>query len=210
MLSSDAQKPTDPNTKIDIKNTSKVSKFTKQQSKLNLKLKGGRFRWLNELLYTSHSSKSLKLFSDQPDLFSLYHEGFDSQVKDWPVNPIQLFINQLQKLDNVIVADMGCGQAEIAQKLHKQLTIHSFDLHAANEFITCCDIRKTPLKNESVDICIFSLSLMGTNLSEFILESNRILKSKGILKIAEVKSRLDELEFIKETSKFGFTLLSKV
>lgn len=184
--------------------------LTEKQRKHLQKLKGGQFRWLNELLYTSHSSKALSLFSEQPELFKLYHEGFSSQVKDWPVNPNQIFISQLENLENLVVADMGCGEAEIAQKLHSKLEIHSFDLHAANRFITCCDISKTPLKDKYVDICIFSLALMGTNNSEFIKEASRILKVNGYLKIAEVRSRIEsEEQFINDISKFGFNLISK-
>lgn len=33
-----------------------------------------------------------------------------------------------------------------------------------------------PLENESVDVAVFCLSLMGTNLQDYILEANRVLK----------------------------------
>jgi ribosomal RNA-processing protein 8 len=52
---------------------------------------------------------------------------------------------------------------------------------------------------------------MGTNLSEFIVESNRILKLDGLLKIAEVKSRVaDEKQFVNAICSAGFKLVSKV
>jgi ribosomal RNA-processing protein 8 len=34
----------------------------------------------------------------------------------------------------------------------------------------------TPLEPQSVDIAVFCLSLMGTNLRDYIREANRVLK----------------------------------
>lgn len=79
------------------------------------------------------------------------------------------------------VADFGCGEAQLAKDLtplYPQCSFHSFDLVAANKFITACDIRNVPLKKESVDFGVFCLSLMGTNYNEFVMEAYRILKPK--------------------------------
>jgi ribosomal RNA-processing protein 8 len=90
-----------------------------------------------------------------------------------------------KKLDNLpkaspslVIADMGCGEAKIAQTLHSnpRVKIHSFDLTAANSFITACDISNVPLKKEAVDVVVFCLSLMGTNFMDFLREAYRILK----------------------------------
>ena len=56
-------------------------------------------------------------------------------------------------------------------------------------FITEADISNLPLKNESVDLCVFCLSLMGTNYTRFIQEAYRVLKKGGELIISEVESR---------------------
>ena len=53
--------------------------------------------------------------------------------------------------------------------------------------MTACDIRKTPLEEGSVNVAVFSLSLMATNVNDFILEANRILVNGGKLIIAEGK-----------------------
>lgn len=71
-----------------------------------------------------------------------YHEGFRHQVESWPVNPVDVIINQLKTLPKgTIVADLGCGDAMIAQTLTKQ-TVLSFDLIAKNDLVTACDITK--------------------------------------------------------------------
>jgi hypothetical protein len=155
------------------------SKLSQLQQKMQKKLQGSQFRWINEQLYTTESTKSFVLFQKQPELFDLYHQGFASQVEQWPVNPVDIFIEEIGTMPkNTVVCDMGCGEAKIAQVLHKKMTIHSFDLVAGNEFITACDIAHVPLKKHTVDIVIFCLSLMGTNFVQFLQESRRILKKK--------------------------------
>ena len=67
--------------------------------------------------------------------------------------------------ESLIIADFGCGEARLAHALSSLCKkIHSFDLVALNEEVTVCDFSRTPLENESVDIAVFCLSLMGTNL----------------------------------------------
>jgi ribosomal RNA-processing protein 8 len=70
-------------------------------------------------------------------------------------------------------------------------TFHSFDLVSQNELVTACDMADVPLPNKSVDVCVFCLSLMGTNLADFMREAHRVLKDNGRVKIAEVRSRIE-------------------
>ena len=44
------------------------------------KLKASRFRYLNELLYTQEGKESLRMFSQDPEAFQTYHEGYADQV----------------------------------------------------------------------------------------------------------------------------------
>ncbi|KAJ3272993.1 25S rRNA (adenine645-N1)-methyltransferase [Terramyces sp. JEL0728] len=195
----------------EIKKPQKVEKkLTSLQEKYQKKLTGSKFRWLNETLYTTTSKTAIDLFQKQPELFDIYHEGFSSQVVDWPTNPVDIYIDYLGQKKDVVVADMGCGEAKIARELHAQLQIHSFDLVARNEFITACDIARVPLKKASVDIVIFCLSLMGTNFADFLNEAHRILKKNAELKVCEVKSRISDLnEFIAGVECLGFKLCKK-
>ena len=63
-----------------------------------------------------------------------------------------------------------------------------------------------PLSTNSLDIAVFSLSLMGTNYIDFIIEANRVLRNKGTLLIAEVLSRFTDINFFTDTlmRKAGF------
>jgi len=180
------------------------------QQKLKTRLKGSLFRWINEKFYTITGEEAQILFKEQPDMFLEYHKGFQSQVAQWPTAPVDLFIAQLKKLPSTLrVADMGCGDAKIAQCALQ--TVHSFDLVPINKWITPCDIAHVPLEDKSVDIVLFCLSLMGTNFMDYLVEAHRILVPGGTLKIAEVKSRFNNTDkFVQVLEKLGFELLRQV
>jgi len=93
---------------------------------------------------------------------------------------IKLFLTFSLKKSNVnspvVVADFGCGDAKLARAFPK-VKVHSFDFVAVNQYVTAGDMAHTSLANGSVDIAVFCLSLMGTNLQSFIKEANRVLKT---------------------------------
>lgn len=93
-----------------------------------------------------------------------------------------------------VIADLGCGDARLASELQRdkkklRLDILSFDLHSPHPLVTKADIANLPVANGTVDIVIFCLALMGTNWVDFIEEAYRILRWKGELWVAEIKSR---------------------
>lgn len=146
-----------------------------------------------------------------------YHEGFRSQVVHWPVNPVDLFIEQLEKdiklkQQKLVAVDMGCGEAKILRhfldsELSGRIKVHSFDLAVSHPEVVICDMTKVPLPDSSVDVVIFCLSLMNTNFIEAIREAKRILKPKvGILRVAEVESRFENgpNKFISAVEEIGF------
>lgn len=181
------------------------SKLTVSE-KMTKQLESSRFRWINEQLYTTTGEEAVALFSEDPSLFDIYHRGFSNQVGLWPVNPVDMIIQWLRKrASSDVIADFGCGEAVIAQSVQNK--VHSFDLVAKNELVTACNMAKVPLKPASVDVVVFCLSLMGTNLVDFLREAHRVLKLGGFLKVAEVTSRIsDTAEFIKSFSRLGFKL----
>jgi ubiquinone/menaquinone biosynthesis C-methylase UbiE len=126
----------------------------------------------------------------------------------WPDQPLDEIIAYLGKRSsNLTIVDMGCGDACLARTLQTtHPNIHSFDLVALNEHVQVCDIAHTPLKNNSVDIVIFCLSLMGTNLTDFIHEAHRILRLRGTMKIVEIASRFENQpqKFLRKIESMGF------
>ncbi|KAF2113327.1 methyltransferase-domain-containing protein [Lophiotrema nucula] len=96
------------------------------------------------------------------------------------------------------IADLGCGTASLSYRLQSHLkelnlTLHSFDLSKPSgpsaPLVTVADISALPLLDGSVDVAVFCLALMGTNWLDFIDEAWRILRWKGELWVAEIKSR---------------------
>ncbi|RIA96939.1 methyltransferase-domain-containing protein [Glomus cerebriforme] len=173
------------------------------------KLSEGKFRWINEQLYTTTGSKALEMFQKNPQLFDEYHDGFRSAVESWPINPVDIILLYLkQKSKEIIVADLGCGEGKIG--LEAPNKVLSFDLVAKHDKVIVCDIAKLPIPDSFFDIVIFCLSLMGTNYIEYLKEAHRVLKTNGELKVTEVVSRFSDINaFIEVLAEIGFKLLKK-
>ncbi len=188
-------------------NASTAKLKDKLQKKITSKISGARFRWINEQLYTSKGDEALNMFEQDRTLFDVYHKGFSAQASKWPMNPLDKIIAYVQDLpSSAVVADFGCGEARLAQSVPN--TVYSFDFVALNSHVTPCDMANVPLSNSSVDVCVFCLSLMGTNISDFIKESRRVLRKNGSLKICEIASRFEsEDEFARSVEMFGFQLV---
>lgn len=190
-------------------NGSGGSKLSALQQQFARKLEGARFRSINEDLYSNPGHASFADFQQHPEKFHLYHTGYREQAAVWPINPLDLIIDWISaKHKGAVVADMGCGEARLSASLPNR--VHSFDLVAANDRVTACDMAHVPLADGSVDIVVFCLSLMGTNLVDFIKEARRILKVGGLVKIIEVRSRFQDNKGIKRFIRFlkgaGFTV----
>ena len=142
--------------------------------KMRAKLSGGQFRMLNEALYTTTGDEALRMVEDQPGMFSAYHAGFREQTKEWPVRPVDACLKWLATQPATLrVADFGCGDAELAKRA-PQKTVHSFDLESEAEGVVACNMANVPLEDASVEVAVFSLSLMGTDYGSFMEEAHRV------------------------------------
>jgi ribosomal RNA-processing protein 8 len=47
-----------------------------------------------------------------------------------------------------------------------------------NDKVKACDMAHTPLLTGHINIVVFCLSLMGSNLKDYLLEANRVLEKK--------------------------------
>ncbi|XP_062423565.1 ribosomal RNA-processing protein 8 [Rhea pennata] len=179
------------------------------RARMEERLLSARFRYINQQLYTSSSQEAAQLFQNDPEAFQIYHRGFAQQVGRWPENPVHRIVHYLrQRPVSLIVADFGCGDCKIANSIRNK--VHSFDLVALSPLVTVCDMAKVPLAAESVDIAVFCLALMGTNLQEILEEANRVLKQGGTLMMAEVASRFEDLRaFVNAMTHLGFKSVSK-
>lgn len=74
-----------------------------------------------------------------------------------------------------LIADMGCGEAALAERIPH--SVRSFDLVSTAPHVEVCDMAQTPLLSGSVDAVVYCLALMGTDLTKYLLEANRVLKT---------------------------------
>ncbi|KAL2021961.1 hypothetical protein VTK56DRAFT_6380 [Thermocarpiscus australiensis] len=121
---------------------------------------------------------------------------FPPRDRSRPVTPAQLPLPRAAASSKTCtIADLGCGDAKLAAALqplkHKlHLDIRSFDLQTGGSpLVTRADMANLPLADGSVDVAIFCLALMGTNWLDFVEEAYRVLRWKGELWVAEIKSR---------------------
>ncbi|XP_052011366.1 ribosomal RNA-processing protein 8 [Apodemus sylvaticus] len=179
------------------------------RARMTQRLDGARFRYLNQQLYSGPSSAAQRLFQEDPEAFLLYHRGFQRQVKKWPLHPVDRIAKDLrQKPASLVVADFGCGDCRLASSVRNP--VHCFDLASLDPRVTVCDMAQVPLEDESVDVAVFCLSLMGTNIRDFLEEANRVLKPGGLLKVAEVSSRFEDIRtFLGAVCKLGFKVIYK-
>lgn len=177
--------------------------------KLRESLKGSRFRYINELLYTNDSNEAQKIFEQDQTAFSAYHEGYRHQISQWPMNPLDRMIKQINKMPkDYVIVDMGCGDARLSKEVLQK--VYSIDLVSDVEGVIQSDMAKVPIESNSVNVVVYCLSLMGTNLKDFFIEANRILKMNGLIKIAEVSSRFEKVNaFTDFVQKCGFELVNK-
>lgn len=172
----------------DVDRSQKLSEASRKQLAFSF------FRSLNQTLYTSASEEATSVMDEEN--FEKYHEAYSEIVNKWPVKPAHHLIKKVQGLfgknpAGKVLADMGCGDKPMIAEAFPSCTVYSFDLVSKDERITPCNLSKIPLKNESVDVVIFSLSLMGKDLNRILHEGTRILREGGHLYIAEVASRFE-------------------
>ncbi|KAF8399783.1 hypothetical protein HHK36_015653 [Tetracentron sinense] len=182
---------------------------------MRARLSGGHFRMINERLYTCSGHEALDFFKEDPQLFNVYHAGYQEQMSHWPEQPVNIIIKWLQNHSpSLVVADFGCGDARLSKNVKNK--VFSFDLVSNDPSVLACDMSNTPLESSSLDVAVFCLSLMGTNFPSYLQEAHRVLKPCGWILIAEVKSRFDPNNggadpnrFIKSVCELGFTSISK-
>jgi len=68
----------------------------------------------------------------------------------------------------------------------------TFDHHniLAEDKITACDMKNTPLHKGELDVAVFSLSLMSANWADYVKEARRCLTNGGYIMIAETTRSL--------------------
>lgn len=168
----------------------------------------GDFSRMNARWNSSNSDTTYKRLQGNPEEWMQYHTLYQAARKTWSVIPYEEAIKWLEKRSNLVVADLGCGEALLARALAGRHTVHSFDFIAINDSVIECDLARLPLEDACLDVAMFNLSLMGLNITDYIREAARTLKLDGQLWIYEVTSHIKDLQgFVRGLELAGFRII---
>jgi superfamily II DNA or RNA helicase len=191
------------------KKTAKLPKLTpKSEAKEETKVETTEdIRVRTKPLITQFHNKFCKMrsdnlaqhFKDVPSDFAEYHRVRDEcfqtfEAEDIPCNRVISELEKIKTKRQKRVVDMGCGTAKISERFSKDTRFNftNYDHVAVNEAVEVCDISLMPLEDDSVEICIMSLALWGSNCEEYVREAFRVLETSGILYIIDSTKRWSE------------------
>jgi SAM-dependent methyltransferase len=160
---------------------------------------------------TTNSKRFHKEITENPKAWFEYHKIRRESMKDWNEIPYEYIASKI-KNKNRIVADFGCGE-NLMKDLIPNNKVYSFDHIAIDKDVIACDMAHTPLKNDTIDIAVFSLALWGTNYEDYFKEAYRLLTYDGLMYIAEPSkaySQNDRDELVEMLKRNGFTLVGNI
>jgi SAM-dependent methyltransferase len=167
----------------------------------------GDFSMMNSRFNCAYSQTTHERLKQNPEEWYLYHTLYREARQTWTEIPYEKIAKSLEKRPDWVVGDFGCGEAKLAECLPNK--VYSFDHIAINENVISCDITQIPLEDETLDVAVFSLSLMGINYPDYLKEAYRVLKFGGLLKIAEPINRWIEQqpELLDRITNTGFLII---
>jgi hypothetical protein len=138
----------------------------------------GDFSTMNARINSSRSQTTHLRFQKNPGEWFLYHTLYREARSTWSEVPFKVFAEWLKRRPDWVVGDFGCGEADLARSVPNKT--YSFDHVAVNESVIACDMAATGLADETVDVAVFSLSLMGLNYRDYLHEAYRIVRHGGL------------------------------
>jgi ribosomal RNA-processing protein 8 len=175
---------------------SKKNEETREERKIRIKTEISQ---LHQRYKTMNSQNLNNEFKENPDLWKKYHDISEKNEESFPPEgiPRNRIIQELTKIKTKRtkqIVDMGCGKGQISDhfKNDARFNFMNYDHISENDRVISCDISNLPLEEDSVDICILSLAMWGSNCRDYIKEASRILESNGQLYIIEPTKRWSE------------------
>lgn len=165
----------------------------------------GHFSQMNRRWNMADSTTTQARLRTNPDEWSDYHAFYREARKAWTKIPYEELARWAMRTEGFAIGDFGCGEALFAAAVEGRHTVHSFDHVAISEKVIAGDMSHVPLDNETLDVAVFSLSLMGSNFCDYLKEAHRVLKPYGHLHIVEATSRFSNVaSFVAALETMGF------
>ena len=169
----------------------------------------GEFSDLNRSWNTASSATTHDRLQADPSEWAHYHNLFRQARQHWALVPCDEMIHWCRKRTGLAIGDFGCGEAALATAVSDLHSVHSFDHVAAHPTVTACDLASVPLPDGTLDLAVFSLSLMGANFADYLREAHRTLRLDGELHIYEATSRFtDRNRFTHSLADLGFAIVA--
>jgi superfamily II DNA or RNA helicase len=146
----------------------------------------------HQRINSEYSETTHTRMQENPEEWLEYHRQLNSQRKVWSVDPLQEIISRIKVMSpRLKVGDFGCGEARLMKEVGYDRVI-SFDHVAINDKVKACDMKSVSkyVNDGGLDVIVFSLSLMGKNWSDYIIEAKRCLCTRGSLLVAHTTESL--------------------
>ncbi len=171
--------------------------------------KYGDFSKQNQKINTENSRTTHKRMLKNPEEWHEYHRNYREERKNWTIIPYEEWIKRIKKLsERFIIGDFGCGEALVAKAIGSRVI--SIDHVAIDSTIISCDMSDVSehVKDGGLDVAIFSLSLMGKNWKDYLIEVKRCLAQGQYLFISETTNSLSKrlANLRDELKKLGFEI----
>jgi hypothetical protein len=202
---------------IEIDRDETMKEFLNHSDLDNYRRKLGEFSEIQKLWSTRRSDNNFKEIQKNRESWDNYHKAYREIRKNWGENvPYHVIAEKIKKLNkpNLVVADFGCGDNLLKNEIQNKVL--SFDMGSnINDNVIICDMSKLPIEDNSVHIGVFSLSLMGSNYTEYLKEAKRVIVNGGRLYIAEPyerwQNREDGVDEIKSELEIeGFEVIGNI
>ena len=170
----------------------------------NIKNQLGDFSEINKIWSITKSDNTHERLSRDPSEWYYYHTLYSEKRKAWLEIPYVEIAKKINVRPDWVVGDFGCGENLLSKEITNK--VHSFDHVAIDDSVYACDIKNVPIEDDILDVAVFSLSLMGSNYTDYFKEAYRTLKTYGNIFVCEPASkwegREDELKAYIESTGF--------
>ena len=161
---------------------------------------------------TSTHENMHKYFINNPNEWIEYHKQREINKSTWDEDPVDVIAREINERNDInLIADMGCGLAKLSKIIKSNNKVISIDHYSEDKNVIKCDMSNTSeyIKDNTIDITVFCLSLWGVNYLDYIKEAYRITAKRGLLYICEPNDKFNKDELISSIREIGFNKINE-